>query len=48
VKKTAEQILKYKDLTKEIQRMRDIKKEIPVIISADGTSPKSLTKNPET
>jgi hypothetical protein len=45
VKKTAEQILKYKELTTEIQRMWDLKtKAIPVIISANGTISKSLTK----
>ena len=39
IKKEAEKILKYKDLTKEIQRMWDVKtKAIPVIIGAIGTS----------
>jgi hypothetical protein len=38
IKKEAEKILKYKDLTKEIQRMWNVKtKAIPVIISATGT-----------
>ena len=38
IKKEAEKILKYKDLTIEIQRMRNVKpKVIPVIIGATGT-----------
>ena len=38
VKKVAENILKYKDLTIEIQRMWNVKtKAIPVIIGATGT-----------
>ena len=38
VKKGAEKILKYKDFTIEIQRMRNVKtKLIPVIIGATGT-----------
>ena len=38
IKKEAEKILKYKDLTIEIQRMRNIKtKAIPAIIGATGT-----------
>jgi len=38
IKKEAENILKYKDLTMEIQRMWNVKtKVIPVIIGATGT-----------
>ena len=45
IKKEAEKILKYKDLTIEIQRMRNIKtKVIPVIIGANGTISKSFRK----
>ena len=37
IKKEAENILKYRDLTKEIQRMWNVKtKVIPVIIRASG------------
>jgi len=44
-KKEAEKILKYKDLTIEIQRMWNIKtKVIPVIIGATGTISKSFRK----
>jgi hypothetical protein len=43
IKKEAEKILKYKDLTTEIQRMRNVKaKVIAVIKGAAGTIPKSL------
>jgi hypothetical protein len=42
-KKEAEKILKYKDLTIEIQRMWNVKtKVIPVIIGANGTNSKSF------
>ena len=45
IKKEAEKILKYKDLTIEIQRMWNVKtKVIPVIIGATGTISKSFTK----
>jgi hypothetical protein len=45
IKKEAEKILKYKDLTIEIRRMWDVKTEvIPVIIGATGTIPKSFRK----
>jgi len=38
IKKEAQKILKYKDLTTEIQRMWNVKtKVIPVIIGATGT-----------
>jgi hypothetical protein len=41
--KVAEEILKYKDLTTEIERMRNVKtKVIPVIIGANRTISKSL------
>ena len=41
----AEKILKYKDLTIEIQRMWNVKtKVIPVIIGATGTVSKSFRK----
>ena len=43
--KEAEKILKYKDLTIEIQRMWNVKtKTIPVIIGATGTITKSFRK----
>ena len=41
IKKEAEKILKYKDLTIEIQRMWKV---IPVIIEATGTISKSFRK----
>jgi len=45
IKKEAEKILIYKDLTIEIQRMWNVKtKVIPVIIVANGTISKSFTK----
>jgi hypothetical protein len=45
IKKEAERILKYKDLTIEIQRMWNVKtKVIPVIIGATGTISKSFRK----
>jgi len=45
IKKEAEKILKYKDLTIEIQRMWNVKtKVISVIIGATGTIPKSFRK----
>jgi hypothetical protein len=45
IKKEAEKILKYKDLTIEIQRMWNVKtKMIPVTIGATGTISKSFRK----
>jgi len=45
MKKEAEKILKYEDLTREIQRMWNVKtKVIPVIIGATGTISKSFRK----
>ena len=45
IKKEAEKILKYKDLTVEIQRMWNVKtKVIPVIIGATGTISKTFRK----
>jgi hypothetical protein len=46
IKKEAEKILKYKDLTIEIQRMWNVKtkKVIPVIIGATGTVSKAFRK----
>ena len=45
IKKEAEKILKYKDITIEIQRMWNVKaKVIPVIIGAIGTISKSFRK----
>jgi len=44
IKKEAENILKYKELTIEIQRMWNVKTQvIPVIIGATGTILKSFT-----
>jgi len=45
IKKEAEKILKYEDLTTEIQRMWNVKtKVIPVIIGATRTISKSFRK----
>jgi len=45
IKNEAEKILKYKDLTLEIQRKWNVKTEvIPVIIGATGTISKSFRK----
>ena len=45
IKKEAEKILKYKDLTTEIQRMWNVKtRVIPVIIGATRTISKSFRK----
>jgi len=45
IKKEAKKILKYKDLTIEIQRMWNVKtKVIPVLIGATGTISKSFRK----
>ena len=45
IKKEAEKILQYEDLTIEIQRMWNVKtKVIPVIIGATGTISKSFRK----
>jgi hypothetical protein len=46
IKKEAEKILKYKDLTIEIQRIWNVKtRVIPVIIGATGTISKPFRKN---
>jgi hypothetical protein len=45
IQKEAEKILKYKDLTIEIQRMWNVKRRvIPVIIGATGTISNSCRK----
>jgi RNase P/RNase MRP subunit POP5 len=45
IQKEAEKILKYKDLTIEIQRMWNVKNGvIPVIIGATGTISKAFRK----
>jgi hypothetical protein len=44
-KKEAEKVIKYKDLTIEIQRMWNVKTNVlPVIIAATGTIQKSFRK----
>jgi len=46
IKKEAEEILKHKDLTTEIQRMWNVKTQvIPVIIGATGTISKPFIKS---
>jgi hypothetical protein len=46
IKKEAEKILKYKDLTIEIQRMWNVKaRVIPLVIGATGTISKSFRKS---
>jgi hypothetical protein len=46
IKKEAEKILKYKDLTTEIQRMWTVKTGvIPVIVGATGTVCRSFRKH---
>jgi hypothetical protein len=46
IKKEAEKILKYKDLTIEIQRMWNVKTQVtPVITGATGTISKSFRKH---
>jgi hypothetical protein len=45
IKKEAEKILKYKDLTTEIQRMWNVKTQVtPVTIGATGSISKSFRK----
>jgi len=45
IKKEADEVLKHKELTIEIQRMWNVKtKVIPVIIGATGTISKSFRK----
>ena len=45
IKKEADKILKYKELTIEIQRMWNVKRKvIPVIIGETGTISKSFRK----
>jgi hypothetical protein len=46
IKKETDKVLKYEDLTKELQHMMNIKKTkmIPVIIGAAGTISKSFRK----
>jgi hypothetical protein len=46
IKKEAAKILKYKDLTTEIQRMWNVKTKVaPVVIGATGTISKSFRKH---
>jgi hypothetical protein len=46
IKKETEKILKYKDLTIEIHRMRNVKtRVIPVVIGATGSISKSFRKH---
>jgi hypothetical protein len=46
IKKEADKILKYKDLTIEIQRMWNVKtRVIPVVIGVTGTISKSFRKH---
>jgi hypothetical protein len=43
IKKETEKILKYKDLTTEIQGMWNVQTKVPPVMTvADGTIPKSL------
>jgi hypothetical protein len=45
IKKEAEKILKYKDLTTEIQRMWNVQTQVmPIITGATGTISKSFRK----
>jgi hypothetical protein len=45
IKTEAKKIIKYKDLIREIQRMRNVKTKVPsVIIGATGTISKSFRK----
>jgi len=45
IKKETEKILRYKELTIEIQQMRNVKTKVtPVIIGANGTISKSSRK----
>jgi RNase P/RNase MRP subunit POP5 len=45
IQKDAEKILKYRELTIEIQRVWNVKtRVIPIIIGVTGTIPKSLRK----
>jgi hypothetical protein len=48
VEKKAEEILKYKDLIQEIQRMWNVKAEVkPIIIGVTGDISKSLRQYAE-